>query len=103
MILNTSSQCSEILGLRSQFRGGHGVYSFRDGLPVKTDFNSTNFLVTNFNVKEDFVRDKRSFSRENDICEEKDSKKKEWGKTETRHGSNGVKGTYVFQHWPLSF
>jgi len=77
MILNTSSQCSEILGLRGQFHGAHGVYSYRDGLAVETDFNSTNFLVTNFNVEEDFVRDKRSFSRENDICEEKNRKKKE--------------------------
>jgi hypothetical protein len=77
MILNTSSQCPEILGLRGQFDGAHGTYCFWNGLPVEADFNPTNFLVTNFNVKEDFVRNKRSFSRKNDICEEKDPKKKE--------------------------
>jgi len=49
-----------------------GGYRFWNGFSVKTDFDATDFFITNLDIKEDFIGDKGSLCRENDIGEEKE-------------------------------
>jgi hypothetical protein len=52
-------------------------YSFGDGFAIKTDFDTANLLITDFDIKEHFVGYKRTLRRTNNIHKEEKGDKEQ--------------------------
>lgn len=74
-MLYTSSQSTEILGLTELAREQTEQYGLRNGLAVKSNFDTTNLFVANLDIEKDFVGDQRTFRCKNDINKEKEREK----------------------------
>jgi hypothetical protein len=61
------------------------LYSLGNSLPVQTHFNATDFLITNLNIKVDFICDKRTLRRKSELSEKEQKDNKEGRDADINH------------------